>query len=98
MQRLVGCSYLRGYSITTPLTSWKLWGRKDRKGLFSYTYPPIDLEVPTKSAPNLTMGNTTNVCVWASADGVMKSLKRCDYASSAELGFGSKRVYMSCNP
>ena len=54
--------------------------------------------MPTTSALNLTMGNTIDVSVWASADGVMKSLKRCDYASSAELGFGSKRVYMSCNP
>ena len=56
------------------------------------------LEVPTTLASNLTVGNTTDVCVWASADEVMKSPKRCDYASSAELGFGSKRVYMSCNP
>ena len=32
------------------------------------------------------MGNTANVSVWASADGEMKSSKRCDYASSAELG------------
>ena len=54
--------------------------------------------MPTKSASNLTIGNTTDVCVWASANGVMKSLKRCDYANSAEPGFGSKKVYMSCNP
>ena len=54
--------------------------------------------MPTKSAPDLTMGNTTVVCVWASVDGVMKSPKRCDYASSAEPGFGSRKVYMSCNP
>ena len=54
--------------------------------------------MPTISAPNLTIGNTADVCVYASTDGVMKSLKRCDYASSAEPGSGSKRVYMSCNP
>ena len=54
--------------------------------------------MPAKSAPDLSMGNTADVCVWASADGVMKSPKKCDYTSSAELGFNSKRVYMSCNP
>ena len=58
----------------------------------------MDLEVPTKSAPDVTMGNTADVCVWASANGVKKSPKRCDYASSAEPGLGSKRVYVSCNP
>ena len=58
----------------------------------------MDPKVPTKSAPDLTMGNTTVVCVWASVDGVMKFPKRCDYASSAELGFGSRKVYMPCNP
>ena len=77
MQRLVGCSYLRGYSITTPLTSWKLWG------LFNYTYPPMDLEVPTKSNPDLNMGNIADVCVWASIDEVMKSPKKCDYVNNA---------------
>ena len=41
----------------------------------------------TKSAPDLTMGNIVDVYVWASADRVMKSPKRCDYASSAKLGF-----------
>ena len=53
--------------------------------------------MPTKSTLDLTMGNTVDVCVWASVDEVMKSPKRCYYASSAELGFGLKRVYMSCN-
>ena len=48
--------------------------------------------MPTKLAPDLTMGNTIDVFVWASADRVMKSPKRCDYASSAEPRFGSKRV------
>ena len=48
----------------------------------------MDPEVPTKSTLNLTMGNTVDVCVWASADAVMKSPKRCDYANSAELEFG----------
>ena len=85
-------------SITIPLLSLKLWARNDRGGLFSYSYPPMDLEVPTKSTPNLTMVNTIDVCVQTSANRVMKSPKRCDYASSAEPGFGSKRVYMSCNP
>ena len=79
-----------GYSITIPLPSWKLWGRKDREGLFNNSYPPMDPEVPTTSTPNLTMGKTVDMCVWASADGVMKSQKRCDYASSAEPGFDSK--------
>ena len=41
-------------------------------------------KVPTKLAPDLTMGNIANVCVWASTNGVMKSPKRCDYASNAE--------------
>ena len=41
----------------------------------------------TKLAPDLTIGNIVDVYVWASADRVMKSLKRCDYASSAEPGF-----------
>ena len=54
--------------------------------------------MPTKSASNLTMGNTVDVCVWASVDGVMKFPKRSDYASSVKPGFSSKRVYMSCNP
>ena len=54
--------------------------------------------MPTKSALDLTMGNTIDVCVWASIDGVMKSPKRCDYASNAKPRFDSKRVYMSCNP
>ena len=58
----------------------------------------MDPEVLTTSAPNITMGNTVDVFVWASTDGVMKSLKRCDYASSVEPGFNSKKVYMSCNP
>ena len=58
----------------------------------------MDPEVPTTLAPNLTMGNTIDVFVWASTDGVMKSLKRCDYASNVEPGFNSKKVYMSCNP
>ena len=53
--------------------------------------------MPTKSVPDLTIGNTADVCVWASANAVMKSPKRCDYASSAEPGFGLKRVYTSCN-
>ena len=57
----------------------------------------MDPEVPTKSVPNLIIGNIADVFVWASTDGVMKSPKRCDYASSAEPGFSSKRVYMSCN-
>ena len=47
-------------------------------------------KVPTKSAPDLTMGNTTNVCVWAFANRVMKSPKRCDYASSAESDSAQK--------
>ena len=34
------------------------------------------------------MGNTADVLVWASAYGVMKSSKRCDYASSVEPEFG----------
>ena len=50
-----------GYSIAIPLPSWKLWGRKDRGGLFSYSCPPMDPEVPTTSAPKLTMGNTVDV-------------------------------------
>ena len=54
--------------------------------------------MPTTSALNLTMGNTIDVSVWASADGVMKSLKRCDYASNVEPEFNLKKVYMSCNP
>nr|XP_023918787.1 RING-H2 finger protein ATL78-like [Quercus suber] len=36
------------------------------------------------------MGTTVNVCVWAFTDGVMKSQKRYDYASSAELGSAQK--------
>ena len=48
-----------------------------------------------KSALNLTMGNIADVCVWASTDGVIKSPKRCDYASTAEPGFGFKKgVYV----
>ena len=47
--------------------------------------------MPTKSAPNLTMGNIADVCIWASTDRVMKFPKRYDYASNTELGFGSKR-------
>ena len=74
-----------------------LWGRKDQGGLFSNSYPPIDPEVPTTSVPNLTMGNTADVCVWASVDRVMKSPKRCDYANSAKPEFDSKKAYMSCN-
>ena len=58
----------------------------------------MDLEVPPTSALNLAMGNIADVCVWSSADGVMKSPKICDYANSAEPEFGLKRVYMSCNP
>ena len=54
--------------------------------------------MPIKLALDLTMGNIVNVCVWAFANGVMKSLKRCDYASSVEPKFGLKRVYMLCNP
>ena len=54
--------------------------------------------MPTTLAPNQAMGNIADVCVWASADGVMKSVKICDYASNAEPEFGLKRVYMSCNP
>ena len=65
---------------------------KDQGGLFSYSYPPMDLEMPTKSTSDLTMGNIADVCVWASTDGEMKSPKSCDYTSSAELGFGLKRV------
>ena len=48
--------------------------------------------MPTKSTSDLTMGNIADVCVWASTDGEMKSPKRCDYTSSAEPGFGLKRV------
>ena len=44
----------------------------------------------TKATPNLSIGNIANVCVWASADDVMKSPKRCDYANNAEPRFGSK--------
>ena len=58
----------------------------------------MDPKVPTTSVPNLIMGNTADVSVWASIDVVMKSPKRYDYASSAEPRFSSKRVYMSCNP
>ena len=58
----------------------------------------MDPEVPTKSASDLTMGNTVDNCVWASVDGVMKFPKRNDYASSVKLGFSAKRVYMSINP
>ena len=47
--------------------------------------------MPTKSALDLTMGNTIDVCVWASVDGVMKSPKRYDYASSAEPRFGLEK-------
>ena len=36
------------------------------------------------------MGNTADVFVWASADRVMKFLKRCNYASNAEHGFSLK--------
>ena len=86
------------YLITIPLLSWKLWGRKDRRGLFSNSCPPMDLEMRTTLALNLTMGNTADVCVWAFTDGVMKTPKKCDYANSVELRFSSKRVYMSYNP
>ena len=48
----------------------------------------MDPEVPTKSNPDLNMGNIADVCVWASIDEVMKSPKRCDYASSVEPEFG----------
>ena len=51
----------------------------------------MDPEVPIKSAPDLNMGKITDVYVWAFADGVMKSPKRYDYASSVEPGFGSIR-------
>ena len=54
--------------------------------------------MPIKSAPDLNMGKITDVYVWAFVDGVMKSPKRCDYTSSVEPRFGSKTVYMSCNP
>ena len=50
----------------------------------------MGLKVPTKSAADLTMGNTTNVCVWASANRLMKSPKRCDYAGSAESDSAQK--------
>ena len=39
------------------------------------------------------MGNTANVCVWASVDGVMNSPKRCDYASKARVWL-KKGVYV----
>ena len=55
----------------------------------------MDPEVPTQSALGLTIGNTVDVCVWASTDGVMKSPKRCDYASATEVVFGLKKgVYV----
>ena len=79
-----------GYLIAIPLPSWKLWGRKDRGGLFSNSCPPMDPEVPITSAPNLTIGNTADVCLWVFADRVMKSLKRCEYGSSEETGFSLK--------
>ena len=44
----------------------------------------------TKATPNLSIGNIANVCVWASADEVMKSPKRCDYASMQSLGLAQK--------
>ena len=51
--------------------------------------------MPTKSTLDLTMVNTADVCVWASTYRVMKSPKRCDYASSAEPRFGLKKgVYV----
>ena len=72
----------------------ELVGQEGLKGLFSYFCPLMNLEVPTKSTLDLTMGNTADICVGASVNGVMKSPKRYDYASSAELGFGLKRVLM----
>ena len=39
------------------------------------------------------MGNTANVYVWASVDGVMNSPKRCDYASKAKVWL-KKGVYV----
>ena len=50
----------------------------------------MGLKVPTNSSPDLTMGNTANVCVWASANRLMKSPKRCDYAGSAESDSAQK--------
>ena len=70
----------------------EVMGQEGSRGPFSYSYPPMDPKVPTKLALDLTMGNIVNVCVWASANGVMKSPKRCDYANSAEPEFGLKRV------
>ena len=77
-----------GDLIAIPFPSWKLWGRKAQGGLFSNFCPPMDPEVRTTSALNLTLGNIADVFIWASIDGVMKSPKRCDYASSAKPRFG----------
>ena len=52
-----------GYLIAIPLPLWKLWGRRDRGGLFNYSCPPMDPKVPTTSTPNLTMGNTADAFV-----------------------------------
>ena len=70
----------------------EVMGQEGSRGPFSYSYPPMDPKVPTKLALDLTMDNTADVCVWAFTNRVMKSPKRCDYASSVEAEFGLKRV------
>ena len=52
----------------------------------------MDPKLPTKSALDLTIGDTANVCVWAFANREMKSPMRCDYTNNADPGFSSKRV------
>ena len=54
-------NWILGHKPQQPLPSWKLWGRKDRGGLFSYFCPPMDPEVTTKSTLDIIMGNIADV-------------------------------------
>ena len=50
----------------------------------------MDPEVTTTLSPNLTMGDTTDMCVWASVDRVMKSQRDVTMPVVRSLGLAQK--------